>query len=306
MVNLEWYRTFKAIYTTGTLTGAADALFISQPGVSVHLSALESYVGYKLFERTGRKMLPTERAKVLYNAISDPIAKLEEAEKTFQKSTEKNTPTISVGMCFEMFQATLEKYISKLPFNVIVCFGEYPEMLDNLDKGLIDLVVTPRKGNSANVVHEAFSSETIVLVGGNEVRATELHSLLSQHDLPAAERWLKAHKWYGTTGDMEHLFRFWELNFGHRPDFRPNYIVPNLNSIVRCLSGGTGLAVMPDFLCRKEIEEGKVKLVWGGEKQLTNTLYFGCRKNTLYHNEIEQLKTLLRKVMPQVHELING
>jgi DNA-binding transcriptional LysR family regulator len=31
MVNLEWYRTFKAIYKTGTLTEAADTLFISQP-----------------------------------------------------------------------------------------------------------------------------------------------------------------------------------------------------------------------------------------------------------------------------------
>ena len=158
MVNLEWYRTFKAIYTTGTLTGAAEALFISQPGVSLHLSSLESYVGYKLFERTGRKMLPTERAKALYNAIYEPISKLEQAEKTFQKSTEKNTPTISVGMCFEMFQATLEKHISSLPFNVIVCFGEYPEMLDNLDKGIIDLVVTPRKSTFQGVGHEPFLS----------------------------------------------------------------------------------------------------------------------------------------------------
>jgi DNA-binding transcriptional LysR family regulator len=300
MVNLEWYRTFKAIYTTSTLTGAAEALFISQPGVSLHLSSLESYVGYKLFERTGRKMLPTERAKALYNAIYDPISKLEQAEKTFQKSTEKNTPTISVGMCFEMFQATLEKHISSLPFNVIVCFGEYPEMLDNLDKGIIDLVVTPRKGTSQLVGHEAFSSETIVLVGGSEVDTTEFNALLIQNDLPAAEKWLKSHKWYGTTGDMEHLFRFWELNFGHRPDFRPNYIVPNLNSIVRCLSGGTGLAVMPDFLCQKEIEEGKVKIIWEGENKLQNTLYFGCRKNTLYTQEIAQLKALLREVMPVV------
>ena len=230
-------------------------------------------MGYKLFERTGRKMLPTERAKALYNAIYEPISKLEQAEKTFQKSTEKNTPTISVGMCFEMFQATLEKHISSLPFNVIVCFGEYPEMLDNLDKGIIDLVVTPRKSTFQGVGHEPFSSETIVLVGGSEVDTTEFNTLLIQNDLPAAEKWLKSYKWYGTTGDMEHLFRFWELNFGHRPDFRPNYIVPNLNSIVRCLSGGTGLAVMPDFLCQKEIEEGKVKIIWEGENKLQNTLY---------------------------------
>ena len=50
MVNLEWYRTFKAVYKSGTLTGAAEVLFISQPGVSLHLSSLENYVGYKLFK----------------------------------------------------------------------------------------------------------------------------------------------------------------------------------------------------------------------------------------------------------------
>lgn len=49
--NLEWYRTFKAIYEKGTLTAAAESLFISQPGVSLHLSSLESYMGVKLFDR---------------------------------------------------------------------------------------------------------------------------------------------------------------------------------------------------------------------------------------------------------------
>lgn len=129
MVNLEWYRTFKAIYKTGTLTGAAEVLFISQPGVSLHLSSLENYVGYKLFDRTGRKMVPTERGKVLYNFTIEALSKLEEAEKNFQRSTEKHTPTISIGMCFETFQITLEQYISSLPFNVIIRFGEYPEWL---------------------------------------------------------------------------------------------------------------------------------------------------------------------------------
>src|SRR5690606_29503137 len=169
MVNLEWYRTFKAIYKTGTLTGAADSLFISQPGVSLHLSSLEAYVGYKLFDRTGRKMIPTERGKVLFNAILEPLTKLEDVEKNFQKSTEKHTPTISVGMCFETFQSTLEQYVSTLPFNLIISFGEYPEMLDQLDKGILDLIITPKKGISPNIQHEAFSSEQIILVGGNEV-----------------------------------------------------------------------------------------------------------------------------------------
>lgn len=297
MVNLEWYRTFKAIYKTRTLTGAAETLFISQPGVSLHLSSLEAYVGYKLFDRTGRKMIPTERGKVLFNAVAEPLSRLEDVEKNFQKSTEKHTPTISVGMCFETFQTTLEQYVSTLPFNLIISFGEYPEMLDQLDKGILDLIITPKKGTSLNILHEAFSSEQIILVGGNEIDAESFRKVIKTKGIEHAEEWLKQEKWYGTTGDMEHLFQFWILNFGHKPNFRPNYIVPNLNSIVRCLKGGTGLAVVPDFLCKNEIGSGEVKLIWEGEKKLKNTLYFGCRKNTVYQDEIAHIKSLFRKVM---------
>jgi DNA-binding transcriptional LysR family regulator len=297
MVNLEWYRTFKAIYKTGTLTGAAKALYISQPGVSLHLSSLESYVGHKLFDRTGRKMIPTERAKVLFNALTEPLAKLEEIEQNHQRSTQKHTPTISVGMCFETFQITLEKYVSTLPFNLIISFGEYPEMLDKLDKGILDLIITPKKGISANIEHEPFSSENIVLVGGKDVPLAEFKSIHKQKDKAALVDWLKQQKWYGTTGDMEHLFQFWRLNFGQQPDFRPNYIVPNLNSIVRCLSAGPGLAVVPDFLCADEIKSGLIQLIWAGDKKLKNTLYFGTRKKTSHKAEIDHLKGLFRQVM---------
>lgn len=297
MLNLEWYRTFKAIYKAGTLTGAAQSLFISQPGVSLHLSSLEAYVGYKLFDRTGRKMVPTERGKVLFNSISAPLQQLEDIEKNFQKSTEKLTPTISVGMCFETFQTTLEPYVSTLPFNLIISFGEYPDMLDQLDKGILDLIITPKKGLSARVEHEAFSSEQIVLVGGRDVDIDAFRTVHKTKSKVDMEEWLRKEKWYGTTGDMEHLFQFWMLNFGRKPDFRPNYIVPNLQSIVRCLSGGTGLAVIPDFLCKKEIENGQLQLIWSGDKKLENTLYFGTRKNNRYDDEVMHLKTLFKKVM---------
>lgn len=302
MVNLEWYRTFKAIYKTGTLTGAAEALFISQPGVSLHLSSLEAYVGYKLFDRTGRKMIPTERGKVLFNAISDPLAKLEEVEKNFQKSTEKNTPTLSVGMCFETFQITLEQYVASLPFNLIISFGEYPEMLDQLEKGILDLIITPKKGISGLIEHEPFSFENIVLVGGKDVDIKAFKRVHKTKDREELESWLKEQKWYGTTGDMEHLFQFWSLNFGKKPEFRPNYIVPNLNSIVRCLSGGTGLAVIPDFLCFSEVERGDIQLIWEGDKKLQNTLYFGTRKKTVHQEEIAHIKKLFRQVMGRINE----
>jgi DNA-binding transcriptional LysR family regulator len=296
MINLEWYRTFKAVYKTGTLTSAAEVLFISQPGVSLHLSSLENYVGYKLFDRTGRKMVPTEKGKVLYNFIIEALTKLEEAEKNFQRSTEKNTPTISVGMCFETFQITLEQYISTLPFNVIIQFGEYPEMVESLEKGILDLIITPQMGIKNAIEYQAFSSETIVLVGGSEIDDLRFNSIEKNENLEEIELWLKQQKWYGTTGDMEHLRRFWQLNFNKHPDFRPNYIVPNLNSIIRCLSSGKGLAVVPDFLCRKEIDNGSIKLIWEGKTPLKNTLYFATRKKTMYQEEIALIKKIFMEL----------
>jgi DNA-binding transcriptional LysR family regulator len=88
------------------MTAAAKTLFISQPGVSLHLSSLESYVGHQLFERKPRRLAPTEYGKLLYNSIVDAINNLQEAEKNFQKGTRKNTPSVTIDMCFETFLAT--------------------------------------------------------------------------------------------------------------------------------------------------------------------------------------------------------
>ena len=297
MVNFEWYRTFKAIYETGSLTGAAESLYISQPGVSLHLSSLESYTGYKLFDRNSRKMVPTERAKILYNYILEPVNKLQVAENHFRKSTERDVPTISIGMCFETFQFTLESYLPTLPFNVIIKFGEYPEMLADLDNGILDLIITPQKGDYKGLVYEPFFKEKIVLVGGGQTNTSTFEELITLGEFAAAEKWLKSQPWYGTTGDMEHLRSFWFNNFGHRPDFNPNYIVPNMGSILRCLDNREGLAVIPDFLSKKDIDAGKIKIIWEGKQAIENTLYFGTRTKTMYAEEIKKVEEIFKKEM---------
>lgn len=294
-ISLEWFRTFKTIYETGSLTVSARALYISQPGVSLHLNSLESYVGYKLFDRAARKMVPTERAKVLYNYILEAVNKLELAEEHFHKSSETNKSTISVGMCLETFQFTLEQYISTLPFNVIIKFGEYTEMQEDLDKGLLDLIITPQKGNQQNLEYKAFSKERIILVSGAKQDSKEFEKLIKAKKFAAAEQWLKQQIWYSSAGDVENLRKFWHMNFNTHPDFKPNYIVPNKCSIVRCLSEGKGFAIIPDFLCRNELKAGKVKEVWQGNNVMENTLYFGKRKKTMYTEEIKLIESLFEK-----------
>lgn len=292
--NLEWLRTFKAIYETGTLSAAAQELYISQPGVSLHLNSLEAYTGYKLFDRQARRMVPTEKGKMIYNFILDPLLKLEVAEQQFHKRTQVERATISVGMCFETFQYTLEEYISELPFNLIIKFGLYKQMQEDLDHGLLDLIVTSRSGNQKNLLYQPFSREKIVLIAGSNTDTTELDRLLAAGNLKEAVGYLKNQLWYSTAADMDHLKDFWMRHFGERPDFSPNYIVPNISSIIRCLSNSEGYSVVPDFLCREAVESGKIVLVWEGDEPLENTLYFGTRKKTMYQSEIEKLEQLLK------------
>lgn len=293
--NLEWLRTFRAIYETGTLSAAAQELFISQPGVSLHLNSLEAYVGYKLFDRSPRKMVPTEKGKILYNFILEPLKKLQGAEQHFHRRSQLERSTISLGMCFETFQYTLEEHVASLPFNLIIKFGLYPQMQVDLDNGLLDMIVTPQKGNQQNLVYEPFSKERIVLIAGSNTDTSKLMPLLKSGAIADARDFLKQQLWYSTAGDMEQLKNFWSKNFSEHPDFSPNYIVPNISSIIRCLSDNEGYSIVPDFLCNEALDAGKIKLVWQGSQPWENTLYFGTRKNTMYKNELEQLKKLFEE-----------
>lgn len=56
MVNLDLYRVFYTVAKNGSLTKAAEELYISQPAVSQSVKQLENQLGVTLFNRTHRGM----------------------------------------------------------------------------------------------------------------------------------------------------------------------------------------------------------------------------------------------------------
>jgi len=58
----DLYRTFLAVLTENSLSGAARMLGLTQPTVARHIDALEAAVGYDLFVRSQRGLAPTEAA----------------------------------------------------------------------------------------------------------------------------------------------------------------------------------------------------------------------------------------------------
>lgn len=65
--NLSWdlYRTFLAVLTEGSLSGAARALGITQPTAGRHIAALEAALGQTLFTRSQTGLLATDAAQSL-------------------------------------------------------------------------------------------------------------------------------------------------------------------------------------------------------------------------------------------------
>jgi DNA-binding transcriptional LysR family regulator len=81
-ISWELYRSFLAVLTEGSLSGAARALDIAQPTVGRHVAALERSLGTPLFTRSQTGLLPLEAALSLRNyaeALSNSVAALERA-----------------------------------------------------------------------------------------------------------------------------------------------------------------------------------------------------------------------------------
>ncbi|MFA5683350.1 MAG: LysR family transcriptional regulator [Lysobacteraceae bacterium] len=82
---LKQLRAFCHVARLGSVTRAAEALFLSQPAVSLQLGALESEIGLALFERLGRRLALTREGEVLYEIARPLIDGIDDIEGEFQR-----------------------------------------------------------------------------------------------------------------------------------------------------------------------------------------------------------------------------
>jgi DNA-binding transcriptional LysR family regulator len=66
MLSSKQIEIFYQVYKNNSATVAAQILSISQPSVSKTLKIIEKNIGYKLFERKGKKLVPTDEGDALF------------------------------------------------------------------------------------------------------------------------------------------------------------------------------------------------------------------------------------------------
>ncbi len=74
-MELHHLRIFLSVFKNRSFSKASVELHLSQPTISDHIKTLETDLGSALFDRLGRKIIPTHEAETLYNHALEIIEK---------------------------------------------------------------------------------------------------------------------------------------------------------------------------------------------------------------------------------------
>ena len=95
-INLRQIEVFRAVMTTGSIRGASQLLFVSQPAVSRLLSHTESRVGFALFERIKGRLYATPEAKKLFHEIERMYQGVQRVNELAQELAENRQGILNI------------------------------------------------------------------------------------------------------------------------------------------------------------------------------------------------------------------
>jgi len=107
-VNLDHYRIFYTVARCGSLTKAAEELYISQPAISQAIRQLEARLGTQLFYRVHKGMKLTKQGgELIYGDVERALKILSGVENRLSQINCSATGTIRIGASETIFQYAL-------------------------------------------------------------------------------------------------------------------------------------------------------------------------------------------------------
>ena len=148
-LSLNQFRAFYYAANSGSITRAADRLFITQPAVSLQIKALETQTGVQLFVRTKRSLELTESGKRLYQVAQKIFLLVGEAERILSEESEFVLPPLRIGSTKTLVRHFLADYISKFrkafpKIQIQLGEGSSEDMLKSLMDDRNDLAIVGR------------------------------------------------------------------------------------------------------------------------------------------------------------------
>jgi len=276
MASLEWYRSFVHVCRSGTVSAAARTLGLTQPAVSQHLAGLEAALGERLFQRTRQRMLLTMHGHTLYSRVADAVERLEAASGGEQGSE----PTLRLGAPHEYFYARLLRRLPAALQPLAVTLGSAQELLDSLQAGRLDAVVSTIKRPSAALSYRGLFEEKFWLVGPPQTPRQNRREL---------GRFVREQRWVAYAPELPIIRRFLRQVLGQRVAVTPVLTVPDLRAVRQAVELGIGVSVLPDYLCEQSVQAGRLSLCYEPREPVTNDLWWVTERQSAQNPRLTAL-----------------
>jgi DNA-binding transcriptional LysR family regulator len=293
MIDFEWYRSFIAVYRSGTVTSAAQARFLTQPAISQHIAALESAVGHVLFQRTPRNMMPTEQGKALYSRVAPAMDNLEKVSTSLRDTATTEVPTIRLGAPMDYFHEIGFEKLKGSQLRLEVELGDTDRMIDSLSRRKLDAVIATQQIAGANIDYTKIDQEAFCLVASPQIILPfDIKKTAGRNN--KVERYLLEQQWISYSAELPIIRRFWHIVFNRRPVIDPVMVVPSLLLIRKAVELGFGISVLPRYICHEALNAGRLNVLWEPKDPMVNDIWIATRKVDRNQSEIEQFISLMR------------
>ena len=172
-VKLELYRVFRAVAQEGSVSAAAQQLYISQSAVSQSLQQLEQQLQVRLFSRSTRGVTLTEEGRVLLEYVEHALRLLESGEEKISQFLALQTGELTIGASDTVTKtyllSRLEAFHRAYPdIRIRILNGTSSTVLEYLRSGKVDIAFSSDTQDDAVYrVRHCFDTHTIFVVSPN-------------------------------------------------------------------------------------------------------------------------------------------
>ncbi len=257
---------------------AANALHLTQPGVTHHIKKLEYELSIPLFVRQHRKIIPTMAADRLFGLVKPFIENLDKEINEISKPMNQPYGLLRIGAPFEFGKTYLPHicHAFRVKFNKVIFkikLEEPDQLLDMVSKGVLDFAVIDYFstkdqffGKSDLYKITPLTEETLVLVGAKEYIEKKIKGSLSFEDLISMD--------FVTDENEPFILKHWFWYYFKKSVSKFSIVmaVESHQALLDCVRLGMGLAITADHLVMEEIRAGKLKSIFPSKNKVINQI----------------------------------
>ncbi|MCB1755113.1 MAG: LysR family transcriptional regulator [Gammaproteobacteria bacterium] len=269
MESLDDIAVFVRVVDCGSFTAAAERLEISRSVVSKQVSRLENQLGVRLLNRTTRRLSLTEAGRVFHRLSRRGLTEIEEAKTEVSRLQRepRGTLRLNAPMSFGILHIAplLPEFHKRYP-QVIVDMSLEDRTVDVIEEGF-DVSVRIADLPDSSLVARRIGPCGHVIVAAPaylaEQGTPQTPDELRDHNILAYRYQDSAVNWHFTTSEHQSI----------TVPVSGSLMINNSLAIRAALLEGAGIARIPLFFVRKEIEQRRLTPILQDYGTLESTLY---------------------------------